>query len=72
MACVSGVWHVRHAPSAISRLRGVIWMACGKRPVVNANECQKPLSALVLYLPMTSCGAWQSLQTATERRPGRW
>jgi hypothetical protein len=45
----------------------VIRIVSGKRPDVNANECQKPLMAFVAYLPANVCGAWQSLQTAMAR-----
>jgi hypothetical protein len=38
-----------------------------KRPVVNANECQNPLRALVVYFGSTACGVWQSLHPATAR-----
>ena len=31
------------------------------------NECQKPLDALVAYLPMKFAGVWQLLQVATAR-----
>ena len=60
-------WHLRQARSAISRLCGLIRNGSGKRPVVNANECQKPFDALVMYLGMSPGGVWQSLQVATDR-----
>ena len=43
----------------------MIRIVSGNRPDVNANECQKPFSALVEYFPIRLCGVWQSLQTAT-------
>jgi hypothetical protein len=65
MACTMSLWHERQAASVTRWLRAVIWMLSGKRPDVNANECQNPLRALVEYFPKMSCGVWQSLQTAT-------
>ena len=60
-------WHFWHDASVIALLRGVARMCSGYQPVVKAKECQKPLLALVTYLPMTPLGVWQSLQTATAR-----
>ena len=57
-------WHVRHAPSVTARLRGVMRIGSWNVPVVKSNECQKPLRALVTYLPTRS---WRRVAVVADR-----
>src|SRR5688572_14486854 len=67
IACTMSAWQERHADSVMARLRALMRIGSWKRPVVNANECQNPLRALVAYLGSRACGVWQSLHAATAR-----
>ena len=51
----------------MSRLWDLIRIGSGKRPDVNAKECQNPFETFVAYLAKKPEGVWQSLQVAAAR-----